>query len=210
MKKMSSILLGLVCLVVTSFGQSNSKVVLGVAPLLYKQTDVKDKYASEISGAIAEQASKIKELDFVSRSPDVLGKIAKEHIIQTTADYLNSAVLAEVGKELGATYLLIGEVSTVSIQPIVLGYKTLPIVKTRVPINGKLVTIVLNLQLVNVTTGKVEVAKVVSGDLTPHPVPNIPDDRAVADKISGMGSQFNSFLQVWYNEKTGTASTKAN
>ena len=179
---------------------SKNNIVLAITPFYKASDSVNVKYISMVSESMEAQASTIKELQFVSRSPQVLENISTENKLQRGPDWLNAKVLAEVHSQSGATYLLVGDVSAISLSRV-------PIKKTPFgTLYGKLVTVILSVKIINVSTGIVDLDKQITSNIQPTIMP-LPDDRVISDKIKNdLGKQFRDFLKDWYNSKTGVSS----
>ena len=205
MKSLLSFFFVIIIISQTGFSQTDaSKIVLGI-PTLGKSSTITDAFSDELSGAVQDQAGKVKNLKLVPRNNDAMKAIAVELAKTNDPTSLNADVLAAADKQSGATYLLVGTISKIDLTKTFVKYQK--VLGVQVPVYAKFVNIQTSVAMLDVSTGISDTTAQISSDMVPIAAVG-GDSRTYSAAFKLLAIKFHDFIQAWYNKKLGVTDTK--
>lgn len=158
----------LTILAFTVAAQENSgNYVIGLLPATASDINAK-KYCDRVEGAIASIFTGKKRFTVVDRTK--FDQLAQERNLQKQEEFLDGLVV-EQGKSLGAQYLIQGNISQLNAQSVqITKYKTMGsypnTYQQKYYVPGYNVTLIINLQTIDVATGQAKSARTINASRT--------------------------------------------
>ncbi len=162
--KKSIVLFALIVTIFTACAQEGTgNYVIGILPVTASDPSAK-KYCAQVEGAIASIFTGKTRFTVVDRTK--LDQLAQERNLQKQEDFLDGLVV-EQGKSLGAQYLIQGNISQASAQSVqITKYRTVGTypntTQQKYFVPGYSVTLIVNLQTVDVSSGQAKSARTVN------------------------------------------------
>ncbi len=167
MKKIITLAMLMVAILNSYAQEASGNYVIGLLPVTTADPATK-KYSPQVEGAIASVFTGKSRFTVVDRTK--FDQLAQERNLQKQEDFLDGLVV-EQGKSLGAQYLIQGNISQCNAQSVqIKKYKTMGTYPNTYQqayyVPGYTVTLIINLQTIDVATGQAKSARTINASRT--------------------------------------------